>query len=61
MLGYHETRLAMVTAAVYFNERIPDTIERLIREHRNFDSRLDEADDSINRRISEQHSRHVDL
>ncbi len=57
-MGYHETRLATVAAAVYFIERIPDTIERLTREHRNFDSRLDEADDSINRRTSEQHSRH---
>lgn len=32
-----------------FNECIPDTIERLTREHRNFESRLNEADDSINR------------
>ena len=60
-MGYHETRLATVAAAVYFIERIPDTIERLTREHRNFDFRLDEADNSINRRTSEQHSRHVDL
>jgi hypothetical protein len=32
-----------------FNECIPDTIERLTREHRNFESRLNEADNSVNR------------
>jgi hypothetical protein len=26
---------------VYYNERVPDTIERLTREHRNFDFRLE--------------------
>jgi hypothetical protein len=34
---------------INFNEPIPDMIERLKREHRSFESKLDEADNSINR------------
>lgn len=33
---------------INFNELIPDMIERLKREHRSFESKLDEADNSIN-------------
>ena len=33
---------------INFNEPIPDMIERLKREHRSFESKLDEADNSIN-------------
>jgi iron-sulfur cluster repair protein YtfE (RIC family) len=34
---------------INFNEPISDMIERLKREHRSFESKLDEADNSINR------------
>jgi hypothetical protein len=34
---------------INFNEPIPELIERLKREHRNFESRLDEVDNIINR------------
>jgi iron-sulfur cluster repair protein YtfE (RIC family) len=34
---------------INFNEPIPEMIERLKREHRNFESRLDKVDNSINR------------
>jgi len=34
---------------INFNEPTPELIERLKREHRNFESRLDEADNIINR------------
>src|SRR5215207_1712453 len=34
---------------INFNEPIPELIERLKREHRNFESKLDEADNIINR------------
>ena len=34
---------------INFNEPIPELIERLKREPRNFGSRLDEADNIINR------------
>ena len=34
---------------INFNEPIPEMIERLKREHRNFESRLDEADNIVNR------------
>ena len=32
-----------------FDEPIPEMIERLKREHRNFESKLNETEDSINR------------
>jgi hypothetical protein len=34
---------------INFNEPIPEMIERLKREHRNFESKLDDADNIINR------------
>lgn len=34
---------------INFNEPIPDMIERLKKEHRSFESKLNEADNSINR------------
>jgi hemerythrin superfamily protein len=34
---------------INFNEPIPELIERLKREHRNFESKLNEADNIINR------------
>jgi hypothetical protein len=34
---------------INFNEHIPEMIERLKREHRNFESKLDDADNIINR------------
>jgi iron-sulfur cluster repair protein YtfE (RIC family) len=34
---------------INFNEPIPELIERLKREHRNFESKLDEVDNIINR------------
>lgn len=34
---------------INFNESIPDMIERLKREHRSFESKLDEANNNINR------------
>jgi hypothetical protein len=34
---------------INFNELIPELIVRLKREHRNFESKLDEADNIINR------------
>jgi iron-sulfur cluster repair protein YtfE (RIC family) len=37
------------SSKIDFNEPIPEMIERLKREHRNFESRLDKVDNSINR------------
>ena len=37
------------SSRIDFNEPIPEMIERLKREHRNFESRLDKVDNSINR------------
>ena len=37
------------SSKINFNEPIPEMIERLKREHRNFESRLDKVDNSINR------------
>jgi iron-sulfur cluster repair protein YtfE (RIC family) len=34
---------------INFNEPIPEMIERLKREHRNFESRLDKVDNTVNR------------
>jgi hemerythrin-like domain-containing protein len=36
------------SSRIDFNEPIPEMIERLKREHRNFESRLDKVDNSIN-------------
>lgn len=38
-----------VSNRINFNEPIPEMIERLKREHRNFESRLDKVDNTINR------------
>ena len=38
-----------VSNRINFNESIPEMIERLKREHRNFESRLDKVDNTINR------------
>lgn len=37
------------SSKINFNEPIPEMIERLKKEHRNFESTLDEADNSVNR------------
>jgi hemerythrin len=37
------------SSKINFNEPIPEMIERLKREHRNFESKLDEADNTVNR------------
>jgi hypothetical protein len=37
------------SSKINFNEPIPELIERLKREHRNFESKLNEADNSVNR------------
>jgi hypothetical protein len=37
------------SSKINFDEPIPEMIERLKREHRNFESKLDEADNNINR------------
>lgn len=37
------------SSKINFNEPIPEMVEWLIREHRNFESRLDKVDNSINR------------
>lgn len=37
------------SSKINFDEPIPEMIERLKREHRNFESKLDEADNIINR------------
>jgi hemerythrin-like domain-containing protein len=37
------------SSRIDFNEPIPEMIERLKREHRNFECRLDKVDNSINR------------
>lgn len=37
------------SSRIDFNEPIPEMIERLKREHHNFESRLDKVDNSINR------------
>jgi hypothetical protein len=38
-----------VSNRINFNEPIPEMIERLKREHRKFESRLDKVDNTINR------------
>ena len=38
-----------VSNRINFNGPIPEMIERLKREHRNFESRLDKVDNTINR------------
>ena len=37
------------SSKINFDEPIPEMIERLKREHRNFESKLDEADNTVNR------------
>lgn len=37
------------SSKINFSEPIPEMIERLKKEHRNFESTLDEADNSVNR------------
>lgn len=37
------------SSKINFNEPIPEMIERLKKEHRNFESKLDEADNTVNR------------
>jgi hypothetical protein len=41
--------LAPNSKRINFNESIPELIERLKREHRNFESKLNDADNIINR------------
>lgn len=48
MIGGDSSR-SNTSSRIDFNEPIPDMIERLTKEHRSFESKLNEADDSINR------------
>jgi hypothetical protein len=45
----YSTMPGSTSSRIDFNEPIPEMIERLKREHRNFESRLDKVDNSINR------------